>query len=357
MSQVLIPCPKCGKELRLRDRTNIGKKGRCPSCQHTFVLNEPDEVQLELADANVPAVGTSARWVPDSAPAAAPSRPSAPVCSAPSPASPFSGIAPDDVHVPTRPPKRRSKGGKIGIIIGGVLGVVIAGVGYAVYTSAPPEGKPAAENRLKPEPTFKEQKEEAASAIELAKTSSPTPGEPIELLMVPPGASVVINLKVAELWKQDARREEFRACFGEDLGKWIEGKLKELCLFDIPEIDSVLVCLFYRAPGETPEVSGVVTLKQEVKRSVFVTKFGGEPDNTLGYPIYKTSAMAYAIGQDNPKVFAFCPAAMAGEMVGAIKLPMPTVPGIEELLEHTDRDRHITIVFRPDPTSRLVQSG
>lgn len=67
MSGILIPCPKCGSGLKLKDRTNLGKTGRCPKCSHRFILAEPDEVELELADASVPSTGTAAKWVPDSA--------------------------------------------------------------------------------------------------------------------------------------------------------------------------------------------------------------------------------------------------------------------------------------------------
>ncbi len=71
MSGILIPCPKCGSGLKLKDRSNLGKLGRCPKCSHRFVLTEPDEVELELADASIPSTGTAAKWVPDSAPSAA----------------------------------------------------------------------------------------------------------------------------------------------------------------------------------------------------------------------------------------------------------------------------------------------
>ena len=66
MEHVLIPCPKCGKELRLRDPKLLGRAGKCPQCGHRFRLEEPEEVKLELADA--PAMGTSAKWVPDATP-------------------------------------------------------------------------------------------------------------------------------------------------------------------------------------------------------------------------------------------------------------------------------------------------
>ena len=74
MASMQIPCPECGSVLKLPDRSLLGKTGRCPSCRHKFVLVEPEEVELQLADGPVdtsPQQGTSARWVPDE-PAAEP---------------------------------------------------------------------------------------------------------------------------------------------------------------------------------------------------------------------------------------------------------------------------------------------
>ena len=47
---IQIPCPKCGRELKLPDRSLLGRKGKCPKCSHTFVLEEPPVVALELAN-------------------------------------------------------------------------------------------------------------------------------------------------------------------------------------------------------------------------------------------------------------------------------------------------------------------
>ena len=81
MSEMVVRCPKCAKGLKLRDRSKIGKKARCPKCSHVFVLTAPpepvqdeDEVELKLASeaasqpapqSDAPAVGVAARWVPD----------------------------------------------------------------------------------------------------------------------------------------------------------------------------------------------------------------------------------------------------------------------------------------------------
>ena len=74
MSSVTIYCPKCTAGLKLPNRSLLGRKGKCPKCEHRFILEEPDEVQLELAEPEAapvsskptqPMVGTSAKWVPD----------------------------------------------------------------------------------------------------------------------------------------------------------------------------------------------------------------------------------------------------------------------------------------------------
>ena len=72
-AQVL--CPHCGKSIKLRDRSLLGKKGKCPACTKSFLLQEqsaPEEeevIPLQLADDESadgePAVGTGAQWVPD----------------------------------------------------------------------------------------------------------------------------------------------------------------------------------------------------------------------------------------------------------------------------------------------------
>src|SRR5688572_20057003 len=103
MAGLQISCPKCGKSLKLPDRSLLGRKGKCPKCRHAFVLAEPsaeesdlrtepleddpldvnelyeeleqieqrrtggDEVQMEIVEPSMgrPQAGTGARWVPD----------------------------------------------------------------------------------------------------------------------------------------------------------------------------------------------------------------------------------------------------------------------------------------------------
>ena len=63
-----VVCPHCGKTIKLRDRSLLGKKGKCPGCAKSFLLQEQaaeeEVIPLQLADEE-PALGTGAKWVPD----------------------------------------------------------------------------------------------------------------------------------------------------------------------------------------------------------------------------------------------------------------------------------------------------
>jgi DNA-directed RNA polymerase subunit RPC12/RpoP len=37
----MIPCPICGKRLRVLDQSLLGRRGQCPSCRHKFTLEVP----------------------------------------------------------------------------------------------------------------------------------------------------------------------------------------------------------------------------------------------------------------------------------------------------------------------------
>ena len=65
-----VVCPHCGKTIKLRDRSLLGQKGKCPGCAKSFLIQEQtfaeEVIPLQLVDEE-PAVGTGAKWVPDDA--------------------------------------------------------------------------------------------------------------------------------------------------------------------------------------------------------------------------------------------------------------------------------------------------
>ncbi len=351
-----IPCPKCGAILKLRDASLLGKTGKCPKCEHRFVLRDPDEIEMELVESPAPAtgrastgpkVGTGAVWVPDGAPAGpAPVEPSPLV------------IGTSETDAFGRPKRKRRKRNPTQIVAL-LAGLVIVGVGavwgWSKYGSAltPPQvtGKKAKAHKS----TVKQALEEGTSESEgdVAQTEGsefgrPTHGKPIDLLWIPSGARIIVSLRPAELWKAGALGEgEFIAGLG-PLGVWLEGWMKESLLAEPKQIEHALICLIPGSRGTPPEVAAVVqrTADNKFKKSEMIEKFAGQAIDTSTIKYYANETRAMVLRPDM-QTYAFCPVSLAAEMADAAEIAKPTDGGIEELLLKTDRDLQFTVVCVP----------
>lgn len=285
--------------------------------------------------------------------------PSAPPPSAPIPA-PSPSFAAPEVHIPAVEEesggvarlkalkKKKSKGKKFAII--GTVATVLVAAG--VYFSIAGNGttKKTAKNAKSQKTTVATTAKSGNSSSDTSKlptatAKSPTKGKPIDLLLVPAGARVVINLRPAELWKtgDDSAAEEFRACLG-PLGVWTGEMIKTHCFLDPTAIEELLICVLAASPGVAPELAMVVHTKDDVRKSVLLEKFNGELIDEPR-PHYVGPEKAYIIF--DPRTFAIAPAKLAQEMVQAADNPSLTADGILELLGKTDRKRHVTVVFEP----------
>ena len=354
MENILIPCPKCGRELKLRDRSLLGRKGKCPKCEHSFVLQEPEEVQLELADPEPAAVGKAAHWVPDGRAAATAARP---VAGRPQ----ANGAASAGSVIPNMPvldanegaasrlkdlQKKNAKRRNAGLVIGAVVALAVGGVTFYAMNYAPRKPTPAQEQNadlghVDLPPQFGE--DDLTADQKFAAGGSPTKGKPIELQYIPFGTQVVINIRPAELWAKESLGEELRFCLT-PLAKLLEVKFEELFKFKPEQIAEAQICLIPGTQGTLPEVAAVIHLVEEAKKSQLVTEFGQRIDD-FDYPVYMSGERAYLIADQ--KTLAVGPRSQASEMVAAIMGRNPASDGIDELLPMTDRDRHITVVFVP----------
>ena len=54
MSKVhwIIPCPICGKRLRVLDQSLLGRRGQCPVCRHKFALEVPKSPEFVIKHAD-----------------------------------------------------------------------------------------------------------------------------------------------------------------------------------------------------------------------------------------------------------------------------------------------------------------
>jgi len=350
MDSVLIPCPKCGKELKLRDRSLLGKSGKCPKCEFRFVLQEPDEVELELADGDVPVVGTSPQWIPDNAPA---------VTTAPAQTVPLIRTEEPAAVGSSRLQAARQRGKqqwKLAAIVGGVSALLVGGLLIWASSSAKQQAANGGGNSATKTDHAASESGKDEPLVANTLPAPPPKGEPIKLTAIPAGElgapRMIFHLRPAELWKVGSNGDTVRLCLG-PLGVWSEKKLKDLLLFEPSQIDEAVICLYLDDKTQPPEVAYSVKLAAEQKPSTFLEEFGGKPETVNGHKIYRTDASggkpatAYMITDQVGKGFASCPAYRAGEMVAALANPGLPGGGLEQLLKRTDDKRHLTILFEP----------
>jgi len=351
---IQIPCPQCGRELKLPDRSLLGRKGKCPKCQHTFILEEPAAITLQLAQPEAASAGTNAAAENRAFADLAKSKPvaSAPVTAIPTaPATDFASLATEENNQSTaaRMKERQKKNARsrnIGIAITAVLGIAIA-IGVAISL---PGSKP--ENPMTDNPssssvagdsteTASADSDDAASSP-YAQLGSPTKGKPIELQYIPFGTQVVLNIHPAELWKDGSLGEELRYC-APPVAKLIESTLNDLFKRKPQEVEELLICLLPGPRGTLPEVAAVAHFVDEQKRSQLIEQFGFRNDKYTE-SVYVSGERAYMI--IDQKTVAMCPNAQVQEMVDAVKQPHPAEQ-IDPLLPKSDRDRQITVLFTP----------
>lgn len=347
MTPLRIPCPQCGQELKIRDRKLLGRRGKCPRCAHTFVLEEPAAVELELADDPPPMMGTGARYVPDPPVFAnletAPTTPSPPIARGNS--SP--AVAPmvlNSEEAASFPPinslrRRNPRRQWLGIIAGVAALCVVGGVSFALISS-PTSRSTASSSKVRKA----DAEATPAGAIHASVAAAPTQGEPLPLEMIPSGAQVWIHLRPADLWQEGSPGQELRYCLG-PLGTFLEQQIQTNCKFPPTDIEEVLFALIANQRGTAPSLATVVRLKKEAKKSELLERLGGEPVDTFGRLVYLSPETASIIR--DLKTFAVAPAKDAEDMVNSIGGKAAFSTGIEEIMAKTDRQRHVTIAFEP----------
>ncbi|HUG93242.1 MAG TPA: hypothetical protein VML55_20540 [Planctomycetaceae bacterium] len=327
MPDVLIPCPRCGKNLKLRDRSKLGRLGKCPACQHKFVLEEPEEVELELLD-------EFAQF------------------DAGLPALPLVGEGAAGATSTLAELRRRcARHRRTSILVGAILGTAIgAAILVAVFVK-PADPPPRIEKSSRRESvTHSAERAMLRDNLTLAREASPTDGEPIRLMYVPTGANVIVHLRPAELWSDERPAREFRACFGETVVSGVETWIQEFCKFAPQQVEELLICFILPVRGQPPQLAAVVRTVEPQPKSQLLEKFRGELNEQHGFPIYVADQQVYMISDDRhtiaiaPNEFD-APAELAESMT--TKRPSVTKDGILDLLARSDRQRHITLVFEP----------
>ncbi len=365
MAAISIPCPQCQAKLKLKDGSLLGKTGKCPKCGHRFVLQKP---------AGKPVVGLEPKLIPDDEPS-----PSPPVSSESSVSSEsenplsflekesdsaapvFSEIA-SDPPIPVYTRKREASKKTTLIVTFLLLTVAVGGVGYFYsqggkikVVSDEETGRNAAVEKVAEKQVVPlKRKQVKPEKYSVLQAKNPTSGKPIRLLNMPAGVRLVVNLHPRKLFGDQLQYAEFRASLG-PLGSWLETQIRDLSKQEDPAvIEEMLIGIILGPTGTPPEVAAVIHFAREQKRSDLLTTYDGTPHTEFSTDLKIDQGRAYHI-VDNRTV-AVCPAVYVKDLLEFEKTPAITGDNIQGILESTDRDRFITVVFDPADIHQHVES-
>ncbi|MEZ6061622.1 MAG: hypothetical protein R3C19_14845 [Planctomycetaceae bacterium] len=382
MAAIKIPCPKCGAFLKLPGPEYLGRKARCSQCKHRFVLEEPDEVELHLAEpeapappktrADAPLVGTSPRWVPDDPtevssaasdelnlpPMARPldfgtvppaTAPPAPVVSMPMPTAPAEVSPPVIAGEPGSVAARiqgRRKRNRRGPVLFGIVTAIFVFAMLAVWwnSNRTPPG-PAIADKQPPKRNLaaEAQQSRQAESNDDAQKLSPTTGDPIPLNYIAFTPQLILHLRPAELWANDRDVAEFRALLGEQFIVWLEGKIQDVTHFQPQQISELTFAVNFGPRGSPADVGAVVRLKDPLSNSDLIRAFGGQIRTDLSAEVYESGAFSYIIADE--QTFAVAPAGLSEALASAKQYPALALVDLQPLLEQSDRNRHATVLF------------
>lgn len=401
MSPITIHCPRCQAGLKLPNRSLLGKKGKCPKCEHRFVLSDPDEVTLSLAEETPPAepqVGVAARWVPDGqqAPAASPPPnvapneapnpappvppaavaptvpaepiPTGPVVGAAAPAPPtmvagsldgslaggvaggttneldFAAPAEEQGSVATRVRGRRKRRSQTGPIAIGVGTALFAFCMFGLWWGADDD---QVEAEVRQPPAINEEweasKADMAESNEAAKQLSPTSGERIPMQYLAVAPDLVLHLRPSEIWGAERSNREFVATLSQ-LGVWLEGQIQEITGFAPLEIEELTLGINFGPLTSEPDIIAVVRLESE--HSAFdmqVKRFKATPRPDLSVPVMEGERFSYMIV--DRRTFAVAPVTATDLLADAKTYSQEPGVELETLLAESDRNRLVTLAF------------
>lgn len=386
-----INCPKCAAELKLPNRKLLGRKGKCPKCDFRFILQEPEEVQLELAQPEVPSaadqqpmVGTSAKWVPDSpsaaqepvfplaAPLPIPGVPSASESSGFDFAATGSGLSagagqivdgtvPEQSGVAAAVPSAEQEGsiaarigrrrkkrrtGPVAIGIGTALfAFCMIGLWWQQKTEARLEAeRAAAEQQPKTNAAWEEEKQDLASSNEQAKQLSPTSGSPVPADYMPFTPHLLFHLRPSEVWARERTKVEFLASLGDQLGPWLETKIREITRFEPQEIEELTFAVNFGPRTAPPDVAAVVRLvSKQTASDMELKRFRGSVRPDLDVKIFESDQFSYM--PIDLQTFAVAPVTMSDSLAEAKAFPRQPSVELEQLLAESDRKRQMTLMF------------
>jgi hypothetical protein len=261
---------------------------------------------------------------------------------------------------PVPDPPRRVQSMNLLFIAAGVAICVGAALLFAardmIFGTAPPPSPPAAvATTSMPEASSTQQAEtppvtvaeESAVIDDDGKTlwESPTAGKPLDLAYLPPGSQIILALRPAALLKHP-EGEKVIAAFGR-LGKSAVEHVERTVGQPLSTIDRLVV-------GCQPSSSGwLSTLVVYTAQPISVESLRAElasptEKEHAGQKYLKANSLAYFQPTPGGDVLVIAPDESIADIIDLAGQTPPLRRDIERLLEHTDADRDLTVIFAPN---------
>lgn len=290
MTSVTISCPECSRQLKLPSRDYLGKKGKCPGCQHRFILEEP-AIELELAEPeNTPS--------PDQQPSASaaqnfqrslkkkrgdhqsaasqPSKTSLENVKAPTENLDGFSIQTDDATTSSlervkRKRRRKSNMGPVVIGMGTALLVICGGAAWWMNQQQA-DAQPIDDNNLSEianaeETTTESDTNGLVKEADGGTAHSPTSGDAIDVSFMPFAPDLILHMNPAELWSEERHDLVFMKSI-EPIANWIrDDYLVNVTGFQPQEIKRLTLGINFGPLTAEPDIAMKVELFEAVPAS------------------------------------------------------------------------------------------
>ena len=324
---------------------------------------------LQLVDPAIPTaapvLGTSARWVPDAATPVFPLAPvvqpttanrgfdasmfpeSFPLNSPPEIASaPFAvpgldAIASSSTESVINKVKGRRKKSPNKTVLAGIAVLCLSAVGGGIWFMLQASVE-VPQPKIKPNPEYQAVVAERTASNDEAKTLSPTSGKPIPIEYLPFTPQVLCHMHPAELWKDDRNTAELHAMLS-TLDIWLKEQIKTRTRFEPEEISELTFAVNFGARMSAPDVAAVVRLKSPQTDQEFMKRFKGRIYDDPKVELYEAADFSYL--KIDSQTFVLAPANMSESLAMALKDPALLLSDMEPLVEQSDRDRHLSLLF------------
>jgi hypothetical protein len=175
---------------------------------------------------------------------------------------------------------------------------------------------------------------------------SPNSGPPLDLAYLSPGAQIIAVLRPAALFKHP-EGEKVRAALGPVAQAAIE-RVEQVTLMPLTDIERLVVGANVTSAGDWL-VTFVVHTKS-ISRDALLAKLPGATEkNHRGKKYWVANERTYYLpSAARGTVLVVAPPDAINDIIELAGSPPPLRRDIERLIDHTDADRHVTIIVAPN---------